>query len=259
MAAQYCLPPEPWRPCSRRLLTGRSALHWSNSHERHGAMTGSRLNNCCTACAASRMAIPIGASRMIRYLPGGLEALANWSQGQTAPGNLSKFGQERFKLTGGAQAPSHPAFAAIDALADHQASKQDIRAQLLHALAEISERFDTENCAAPKSASMICSIVLDAALQGQSGERLAKTVREQYPVALIDEFQDTDPVQYRIFESIYRIADNSPDSGLFMIGDPKQAIYAFRGADIYTYLSAREATSGRHYTLGKTSALPRPW
>ena len=183
---------------------------------------------------------------------GWLEALANWSQGQTAPGNLSKFGQERFKLTGGAQAPSHPAFAAIDALADHQASKQDIRAQLLlHALAEISERFDTEKLRRAEIGFDDLLNRLDAALQRQSGERLAKTVREQYPVALIDEFQDTDPVQYRIFESIYRIADNSPDSGLFMIGDPKQAIYAFRGADIYTYLSAREATSGRHYTLGK--------
>ena len=75
-------------------------------------------------------------------------------------------------------------------------------------------------------------------------------IREQFPVALIDEFQDTDPVQYRIFESIYRIEDNNPDTGLFLIGDPKQAIYAFRGADIYTYLRARQATSGRLHTLG---------
>ena len=67
---------------------------------------------------------------------------------------------------------------------------------------------------------------------------------------MIDEFQDTDPVQYDIFDTIYRIGDNLPDCGLFMIGDPKQAIYSFRGADIYTYLKAREATEGRHYTLG---------
>src|SRR3546814_10772459 len=69
-------------------------------------------------------------------------------------------------------------------------------------------------------------------------------------LALIDEFQDTDPVQYRIFETIYRIPDNLDDCGVFMIGDPKQAIYSFRGADIYTYLQARKATAGRHYTLG---------
>jgi exodeoxyribonuclease V beta subunit len=183
---------------------------------------------------------------------GWLAALASWSQGQAAPANLSKFGQERFKLTGGAQAPVHPAFAAIDALVDHQAREQDIGAQLLlHALAEISERLDSEKLQRAEIGFDDLLNRLDTALQGPSGERLAKTIREQYPVALIDEFQDTDPVQYRIFESIYRIADNSPDSGLFMIGDPKQAIYAFRGADIYTYLSAREATRGRHYTLGK--------
>ncbi|VFT33372.1 exodeoxyribonuclease V subunit beta [Pseudomonas aeruginosa] len=75
-------------------------------------------------------------------------------------------------------------------------------------------------------------------------------------MALIDEFQDTDPMQYRIFERIYRIAADpdepqARETGLFMIGDPKQAIYAFRGADIHTYLRAREATRGRHYTLGK--------
>jgi exodeoxyribonuclease V beta subunit len=91
---------------------------------------------------------------------------------------------------------------------------------------------------------------LDAALQADGGERLAALIREQFPVALIDEFQDTDPVQYRIFESIYRIEDNNPDTGLFLIGDPKQAIYAFRGADIYTYLRARQATTGRLHTLG---------
>ena len=67
---------------------------------------------------------------------------------------------------------------------------------------------------------------------------------------MIDEFQDTNPVQYRIFESIYRIEDNNPETGLFLIGDPKQAIYAFRGADIYTYLRARQATTGRLHTLG---------
>ena len=72
------------------------------------------------------------------------------------------------------------------------------------------------------------------------GERLASVIREQFPVALIDEFQDTDPVQYSIFDSIYRIEENHLDSGLFLIGDPKQAIYGFRGGDIHTYLKAKQ-------------------
>ncbi|MEH3085787.1 MAG: exodeoxyribonuclease V subunit beta [Xylophilus ampelinus] len=68
-------------------------------------------------------------------------------------------------------------------------------------------------------------------------------------MAMIDEFQDTDPLQYRIFDAVYRVAANDPAHGLVLIGDPKQAIYAFRGADIHTYLHARRDTAGRHYTL----------
>jgi exodeoxyribonuclease V beta subunit len=70
-------------------------------------------------------------------------------------------------------------------------------------------------------------------------------------VALIDEFQDTDAIQYRIFDAIYRVEANDAATALVLIGDPKQAIYAFRGADIYTYLAARAATAGRLYTLGR--------
>ena len=92
-------------------------------------------------------------------------------------------------------------------------------------------------------------IKLDQALQGEGGERLAEVIRKQFPVALVDEFQDTDPVQYRIFNTIYNVAEPHPDTGFFMIGDPKQAIYRFRGADIFTYLAAKEDTGDRQYTL----------
>lgn len=68
---------------------------------------------------------------------------------------------------------------------------------------------------------------------------LADKIREKYPVALVDEFQDTDPVQYEIFKSIY--VDQSPEnSALYMIGDPKQSIYSFRGADVFAYMRARD-------------------
>ncbi|MBT1445551.1 UvrD-helicase domain-containing protein [Shewanella sp. JM162201] len=78
-------------------------------------------------------------------------------------------------------------------------------------------------------------------------ERLAAEVASRYPIALIDEFQDTDPLQFAIFSAIYRQAGKA--RGLLMIGDPKQAIYAFRGGDIHTYLSARNEASA-HYNLG---------
>lgn len=78
----------------------------------------------------------------------------------------------------------------------------------------------------------------------QRGELIDK-LRETYKAALIDEFQDTDSVQYQIFSLIFD--NNLP---LFMIGDPKQSIYGFRGADIFTYLQASQKVSAR-YTLLK--------
>ncbi|KGF83059.1 exodeoxyribonuclease V subunit beta [Massilia sp. JS1662] len=91
---------------------------------------------------------------------------------------------------------------------------------------------------------------LKDALEGPNGEALRRRILDQYPVAMVDEFQDTSPDQYRIFDLLYRVADNDPARGLFLIGDPKQSIYGFRGADIHSYLSARRATHGRHYQLG---------
>ena len=87
---------------------------------------------------------------------------------------------------------------------------------------------------------------LDEALRGQVGAELRESLRERFAVALVDEFQDTDPVQYSIFSQIYR--DN--DGSVFLIGDPKQAIYGFRGADVFTYLRAARVAH-RHYTLGQ--------
>ncbi|WP_322998954.1 exodeoxyribonuclease V subunit beta [Castellaniella sp.] len=90
---------------------------------------------------------------------------------------------------------------------------------------------------------------LDAALQGTRGDPLAHTLRQQFPVVLIDEFQDTDPVQYRIFDRIYCVASPQPQTTLIFIGDPKQAIYSFRGADVQTYLRAAQACGDRVQTL----------
>ncbi|WP_027865423.1 exodeoxyribonuclease V subunit beta [Massilia alkalitolerans] len=91
---------------------------------------------------------------------------------------------------------------------------------------------------------------LKDALEGPNGQALRQRIVLQFPVAMVDEFQDTSPDQYRIFDLLYRVADNEPERGLFLIGDPKQSIYGFRGADIHSYLAARRATTGRHYQLG---------
>ncbi|RUO76795.1 exodeoxyribonuclease V subunit beta [Pseudidiomarina taiwanensis] len=92
---------------------------------------------------------------------------------------------------------------------------------------------------------------LQDALNGPQGEQFADLIRAQFPLAMIDEFQDTDPIQYDIFNRVYQLAQPRPDSGIILIGDPKQAIYSFRNADIFTYLQARQDTQGRHYTLMK--------
>lgn len=83
---------------------------------------------------------------------------------------------------------------------------------------------------------------LRQALERPGGETLAGVIRGKYRAALIDEFQDTDPVQYAIFEAAFR----TEESILFLIGDPKQAIYSFRGADIFAYLKAASHVDAVH-------------
>jgi exodeoxyribonuclease V beta subunit len=78
------------------------------------------------------------------------------------------------------------------------------------------------------------------------GEVLARAIRARFKAALIDEFQDTDPVQWEIFKTVFQ----TQDSVLFLIGDPKQAIYGFRGADVHAYLEAASKVK-QAYTLGK--------
>ena len=72
---------------------------------------------------------------------------------------------------------------------------------------------------------------------------LASRIRQQFGVALIDEFQDTDPLQYGIFSTAF------VGRPLVFVGDPKQAIYAFRGADVHAYLGAQREAD-RVFTLG---------
>lgn len=86
---------------------------------------------------------------------------------------------------------------------------------------------------------------LHAALNSSGEESpAAKQLGDRYDAVLVDEFQDTDPVQAEIFLNVF----GSERHRLFLIGDPKQAIYAFRGADLFAYLNAI-AKASRHYTL----------
>jgi exodeoxyribonuclease V beta subunit len=75
-------------------------------------------------------------------------------------------------------------------------------------------------------------------LGAEGAEAGIQKIRTRYRVAFVDEFQDTDDLQWRIFSTLFMPADSA--NRLFLIGDPKQAIYGFRGADVFTYLDARQ-------------------
>jgi exodeoxyribonuclease V beta subunit len=86
---------------------------------------------------------------------------------------------------------------------------------------------------------------IDAALSDpERSEQLRMAIRQRWSIAIIDEFQDTDPVQYRVFAECFR------GCGFYVVGDPKQSIYGFRGADVRAYLDARKDAASTH-TLGK--------
>jgi exodeoxyribonuclease V beta subunit len=87
---------------------------------------------------------------------------------------------------------------------------------------------------------------LSKGLKGERGHSLQQILGERFRVALIDEFQDTDSSQWHIFSTLF----GGTDHYLYLIGDPKQAIYKFRGADIHSYFLAREAAT-RLLTLEK--------
>lgn len=83
-------------------------------------------------------------------------------------------------------------------------------------------------------------------LAAPQGAALARALRQRYKAALVDEFQDTDPLQYAILRAVY----GGSDAPLFLVGDPKQAIYSFRHADLHTYLRAR-ADARAEFTLAE--------
>ena len=97
-------------------------------------------------------------------------------------------------------------------------------------------------------------------LHGGEAPGLAAALRTRFPAALIDEFQDTDPLQFAVFNTVYGVdssvggddAEAAPP--LFLVGDPKQAIYSFRHADLHTYLQARALATGRHTLLANQRA-----
>ncbi|HHC3232597.1 TPA: exodeoxyribonuclease V subunit beta [Klebsiella pneumoniae] len=178
-----------------------------------------------------------------------MEKVNAWAQEETLsyqlPDALEKFAQsfllERTKA--GGEPPVHPLFSAVELLLASSLTLTDL--VLARAMVEIRDAVAREKRRRGELGFDDMLSRLDEALRGDSGETLASAIRQRFPVAMIDEFQDTDPQQYRIFRRIWR---RQPETALLLIGDPKQAIYAFRGADIFTYMKARGDVAA-HYTL----------
>src|SRR5690606_13793957 len=154
---------------------------------------------------------------------------------------------------------AHPAWTALRQIRGARRWPPDCQPpSLANAVSWVGQRLELEKQRRAELGFDDILLQLNKALLDQAGQTLAYIIRSQFPVAMIDEFQDTDPVQYSIFQQIYRIGervDQAVDArdamaaGIFLIGDPKQAIYGFRNADIFAYLQARRATAGRHYSL----------
>ncbi len=184
-----------------------------------------------------------------------LDALDNWAnhgQGLPPAKVLEALSLNNLKLNKGGQIPTPqqaPELAHMERLAELISSL--IPSFLYCAREGIAKRFVAQKLERNLLTPDDLLLTLAGALKAANGLSLASSISQRFPVALIDEFQDTDPLQYQIFNRIYQSDNDAPTKAqlsLLMIGDPKQAIYAFRGADIHTYIHARQQTA-KHYNL----------
>lgn len=220
----------------------------------------------CTLWSSDRSAIidQLAQARLNQqsYKPALLEAAAsamdNWTAGGNAAQPNSKIdifttGKITSKMTAGSPGvPQHPFFplcqqlSEVISLVDRAfrnriiSCRRDFKKWLEQ---ELRQRKNQLN----QRAFDDLLIDLHRALESGSGPALADKLRQRYKAAMIDEFQDTDPLQWNIFRRL----GAEKDYPLFLIGDPKQAIYSFRGADVFAYLNAaRSVTAGNVHSLG---------
>jgi exodeoxyribonuclease V beta subunit len=208
-----------------------------------------------------------------KTLPGHIEDLFAWineDPSRPAPEYLRLFCEDYIesKVKKGFVAPAHPAFGRLKEL---RLAKEELELILDRLTSAWVVRLRTEmlrkvppairDLKGRKNVRSYDDLLLDLhrALFGPPeegrrkltalGERLARALKSRYKAVLIDEFQDTDPVQYEIFTGIF--SDVAEDA-LFLVGDPKQSIYRFRNADVFTYRQASmEVPEKRQFRLDR--------
>ena len=161
--------------------------------------------------------------------------------------------------------PESPLFQAIEAWVQARAAVAAqvlaARVAMVHAARDFAIRRSAELKAARGQLGFDDMIrgVHDA-LEGDGGDAFAAALQRQFAIALVDEFQDTDPRQWAIFRRLFATpaaADGDLPRALFLIGDPKQAIYRFRGGDVATYLQARAQANASHSLRRNFRSRPR--
>lgn len=184
---------------------------------------------------------------------------------QTAPVPLFKLAEKgdpiyrftttcmAFKTKSGSEPPQHLFF---DLCQDLLEIYQGFERNLIY-LKIAFLRFFNDQLKTMKSSQGLCffdDLVNDlaASLNGPSKNQLKSEIRSTFQACLIDEFQDTDPSQYMIFSSLF----NTPGTPFFMVGDPKQAIYAFRGGDIFAYLKASHESEQQATLISNYRSAP---
>jgi exodeoxyribonuclease V beta subunit len=194
-----------------------------------------------------------GKSKITLWLQS-MDTYLSASGNQIEPGNwFKKFTAEEIRgsVKKDSTPPEHAFFELCEDLYERQKILKDVfENRLLGLKREFFSHVDRE-FARRKTEKNVLSFddllfKLHNALEEQTDDELARSIRAKFKAALIDEFQDTDPVQYAIFKKVFGTDHNV----LFLIGDPKQAIYSFRGADIFTYIEAAQDAEAR-YTLDR--------
>ncbi len=152
-----------------------------------------------------------------------------------------RLAQSRMKTKVGHSPPKHPFFDACERLIESQAA---LIAAVDHAVYTFQRKFidfaRAQSRERQRQQALLTYDDLLARVHESLDSEIAAVIRKRYPLALIDEFQDTDSIQWGIFQAIYG------EHAAVYVGDPKQAIYAFRGADVFSYLEAAKDVGEAH-------------
>lgn len=174
-----------------------------------------------------------------------LQAFCGARMAKLSRETVERFATHRFT----AAMPDSPIPGCCDALLEIDSALAGLRASVTQEIVASLRETRAADLAKANSLAFedLLRLVHEALVDPASGPALAHALRERHPVALVDECQDTDPLQWDIVRRVYAPdAERAGRGTLVLVGDPKQAIYSFRGADVHSYLAARSYVARTH-------------